>query len=56
VKEYYESLRLYHESHQEVYDIPLVIAQEIPVAIPTNEHPTTNNLFINYGYVEAHAC
>jgi ATP-dependent DNA helicase PIF1 len=50
VKEFYESLRLYHESKeqgQEVY-VPLVIAEEIPVAIPD-----TTNRFINYQYVEA---
>jgi ATP-dependent exoDNAse (exonuclease V) alpha subunit len=50
VKEFYESLRLYHESKeqgQEVY-VPLVIAEEIPVAIPD-----TTNRFINYQYMEA---
>lgn len=49
VKEFYESLKLYHESKeqgQEVY-IPLVIAEEITVA----NHVTTNR-FINYSYVE----
>jgi ATP-dependent DNA helicase PIF1 len=57
VKEYYESLRLYHESketNQEVY-VPLVIAEEIQVAIPTNDHPTTINPFINYEYIETQA-
>lgn len=57
VKEFYESLRLYHESketNQEVY-VPLVIAEEIPVAIPTNLEPTTTNPFVNYQYVEAQA-
>jgi ATP-dependent DNA helicase PIF1 len=52
VKEFYESLRLYHESKetgQEVY-VPLVIAEEIPVAIPV-----PNNRFIEYEYVEAKA-
>lgn len=55
VKEFYESLRLYHESketNQEVY-IPLVIAEEVQVAIPTNLEATTTNLFVNYQYVEA---
>jgi len=57
VKEFYESLRLYHESketNQEVY-VPLVIAEEIPLAIPTNLEATTSNPFVNYQYVEAHA-
>lgn len=57
VKEYYESLRLYHESketNQEVY-IPLVIAEEVQVAIPTNLDATTTNPFVNYQYVEAQA-
>ena len=57
VKEFYESLRLYHESketNQEVY-VPLVIAEEIPVAIPTNLEATTANPFVNYQYVEAQA-
>jgi len=51
VKEYYESLRLYHDSKetsQEVY-VPLVIAEEISVAIPE----TAPNRFIDYQYVEA---
>ena len=51
VKEYYESLNLYHDSKetsQEVY-VPLVIAEEIPVAIPE----TASNRFIDYQYVEA---
>jgi ATP-dependent DNA helicase PIF1 len=53
VKEYYESLRLYHESretNQELY-VPLVIAEEVPVAVPE----TTSNRFIDYQYVEAQA-
>ena len=57
VKEYYESLTLYHnskETNEEVY-VPLVIAEEIPVAIPTNEIATTSNPFINYQFVEAEA-
>jgi len=57
VKEFYESLHLYHESketNQEVY-VPLVIAEEVPVAIPTNLEPTTINPFVNYQYVEAEA-
>jgi ATP-dependent DNA helicase PIF1 len=52
VKEYYESLRLYHESietNQEIY-VPLVIAEEIPVAIQAND---IENPFINYEYVDA---
>jgi ATP-dependent DNA helicase PIF1 len=56
VKVYYESLRLYHESKeqgQEVY-VPLVIAEEIQTAIPTNLEVTTNP-FVNYQYVEAQA-
>jgi ATP-dependent DNA helicase PIF1 len=57
VKEFYESLRLYHESketNQEVY-VPLVIAEEVPVAIPTNLEATTTNVFVNYQYVEVKA-
>lgn len=57
VKEYYESLRLYHdskESNQEVY-VPLVIAEEIKVAIPINLEQTNLNQFVNYQYVEAQA-
>lgn len=57
VKEYYESLKLYHESketNQEVY-VPLVIAEEVPVAIPTNLLATTTNPFIDYQYTEAQA-
>jgi len=57
VKQYYESLRLYYdakEQNQEVY-VPLVIAEEIPVAIPTNEEAIITNPFINYQYVEAQA-
>jgi ATP-dependent DNA helicase PIF1 len=56
VKEYYESLQLYHESkeqNEEVY-VPLVIAEEIPTAFPTNLEATTNP-FVNYQYVEAQA-
>jgi ATP-dependent DNA helicase PIF1 len=53
VKEFYESLRLYHESNE--------TNQEIPVAIPTNLEATTShslnpsnslNPFVNYQYVE----
>ncbi len=57
VKEFYESLRLYHDSketNQEVY-VPLVIAEEVPIAIPTNLEATTTNPFVNYQYVEAQA-
>jgi ATP-dependent DNA helicase PIF1 len=53
VKEFYESLRLYHDSKeqgQEVY-IPLVIAEEIPVAIYATADDS--NRFIDYQYVEA---
>lgn len=54
VKEFYESLKLYHESketNQEVY-IPLVIAEEVPTALSV---PLGSNPFIDYQYVEAHA-
>jgi len=55
VKEYYSSLRLYHETkekNEEVY-VPLVIAEEITTAIPV---PTGSaNPFIDYQYVEAQA-
>jgi len=51
VKEFYESLRLYHETSSNVKgqeDVPLLIAEEIQVAIPEG-----TNRFINYQYVEA---
>lgn len=51
VKEYYESLRLYHESketNEEVY-VPLVIAEEVQCVIPI---PMSENRFIDYQYVE----
>jgi ATP-dependent DNA helicase PIF1 len=54
VKEFYESLRLYHESNetnQEVY-IPLVIAEEVQVAIPV---PTGSAEFVDYQHVDAQA-
>ena len=54
VKEFYESLRLYHDSketNQEVY-VPLVIAEEVPVAIPV---VTSENRFVDYQYVVAQA-
>jgi ATP-dependent DNA helicase PIF1 len=57
VKEFYESLRLYHDSKeqgQEVY-VPLVIAEEVQVAIPINLEATTTNPFVDYQYVEAQA-
>ncbi len=57
VKEYYESLRLYHDSKeqgQEIY-VPLVIAEEIPVANPQATSSSSTNPFINYQYVEAQA-
>lgn len=53
VKEFYESLRLYHESKatgEEIY-VPLVIAQEVPSAVPA----PTANMFSQYEYVEAKA-
>jgi len=49
VKEFYESLKLYHDSKEqgkEVY-VPLVIAEEISVA-----NPETTNRFIKYQYLE----
>ena len=53
VKEFYEALKLYHESketNQDIY-VPLVIAEEVMHAIPiTNGSPQ----FINYQYEEAH--
>lgn len=59
VKEYYDSLRLYHESsekNEEVY-VPLVIAEEIPIATTyqTDElvAEAITNPFIDYQYVEA---
>jgi len=55
VKEYYESLRLYHDSKEqgeEVY-VPLVIAEELPVAIPVPI--SSENRFVDYQYVEAQA-
>ena len=51
VKEFYESLTLYHETKEtstEVY-VPLVIAEAIPIA-----QPIGTNQFIDYQYVEAH--
>jgi ATP-dependent DNA helicase PIF1 len=52
VKEFYESLTLYHdtkETKEEVY-IPLVIAEAIPIAQPIGSH---DNVFVDYQYVEA---
>ena len=52
VKEFYESLTLYHqtkETNTEVY-VPLVIAEAITVAQPIGENP-----FVDYQYVEAQA-
>jgi ATP-dependent DNA helicase PIF1 len=60
VKEYYESLKLYHESketNQEVY-VPLVIAEEIQTAIPVSEdsiHIHSINPFINFQYTQVQA-
>jgi ATP-dependent DNA helicase PIF1 len=51
VKEFYESLTLYHETKEtkeEVY-VPLVIAEAIPIAQPIGSH---DNIFIDYQYVE----
>jgi ATP-dependent DNA helicase PIF1 len=55
VKEYYESLSLYHqlkETSQEVY-VPLVIAEEIQVAVPVLSSSIDINPFVDYQYVEA---
>jgi ATP-dependent DNA helicase PIF1 len=53
VKDYYESLTLYHQSketNEEVY-VPLVIAEAIPIAEP---FPLTNEIsFTNFQYEEA---
>jgi len=52
VKEFYESLTLYHqtkETKEEIY-VPLVIAKAIPVA-----QPIGINQFIDYQYVEVQA-
>jgi ATP-dependent DNA helicase PIF1 len=52
VKEFYESLTLYHqtkETKEEVY-VPLVIAEAIPVA-----QPIGTNVFVDYQYVEVQA-
>jgi hypothetical protein len=54
VKDFYESLKLDHESretNEEVY-VPLVIAEEVQTAIPV---PTGSNPFVEYQYVEAQA-
>jgi ATP-dependent DNA helicase PIF1 len=54
VKEFYESLTLYHqtkETKEEVY-VPLVIAEPITVAQPIGTH---DNVFIDYQYVEVQA-
>ena len=51
VKEFYESLTLYHqtkETNEEVY-VPLVIAEAIPIAQPIGSNP-----FIDYQYQEVH--
>lgn len=55
VKEYYESLRTYHETEQtnkKELHIPLVIAEEVPTAIPTRTS-AINNRFLDYQYTEA---
>ena len=65
VKDYYESLKLYHESKetsQEVY-VPLVIAEQIQEATPVGCSSTTSNNtssntinpFIDYQYVDVEA-
>lgn len=58
VKDFYESLKLYHDSkerNEEVY-VPLVIAEEIPIAIPESSSIEENqNPFIDYQYAEATA-
>jgi ATP-dependent DNA helicase PIF1 len=57
VKEFYESLQLYHESNeqgQEVY-VPLVIAEEVQVAIPTITINDNQNIFVDYQYIETQA-
>jgi ATP-dependent exoDNAse (exonuclease V) alpha subunit len=54
VKEYYESLRLYHETretNQEVY-VPLVIAEPISLVVATR---IEDNPFQNFRYVEVDA-
>jgi len=58
VKEFYESLRLYHQSketNKEIY-VPLVIAEEIQTALPVLDSTScSSNPFIDYQYIEAHA-
>jgi ATP-dependent DNA helicase PIF1 len=56
-KEYYESLKLYHNSKEtsQENDIQMAIAEEIPIATLVNEEPNTTNLFVNFQYVEAKA-
>jgi hypothetical protein len=55
VKDYYESLTLYHQSketNEEVY-VPLVIAEAIPIAVA---EPVPNEItFTNFQYEEVHA-
>jgi ATP-dependent DNA helicase PIF1 len=54
VKEFYESLTLYHqtkETNTEVY-VPLVIAEPVAIAHPIGSH---DNVFIDYQYVEVQA-
>lgn len=54
VKEYYETIRLYHESKEtgEEEYVPLVIADEIQEAVPISDNPLSDNPFVNYEYVE----
>jgi len=53
VKEYYETLTLYHQSkvYDEELDIPLAVAEPITVAQPISN----NNIFEHFQYKEAHA-
>lgn len=51
VKEFYESLRLYNEAkeaNEEIY-VPLVIAEEIPIAMPAHGIDDTN-MCVDYPY------
>lgn len=57
VKDFYESLKVYHESREaiEQMDIPLLIADEIQEAIPISIPSSNEHSFIRYEYVEANA-
>jgi hypothetical protein len=57
VQAFYEELTLYHESNvkkEEIY-VPLVIAEPIQEAIPTNDigDGMNTNVFVDFQYVEA---